>query len=215
MNIELRHLRYFVAVAEEASFTAAARRVHVAQQVLGSQIRQLEDAVGVRLLERTSRGAGLTAAGVSFLDGARATLAALDRTVAATRNSAYTLSGVLSVGLNVAAGGELPTTLLAAFQRACPQVEVKLRTFELTQPAAGLLARSTAVAFVRPPVCVPGLELESLAEEPRVFVLPAAHPLARRDRLALGDAGRADDARPAVRRFVEVVTTAAREIQDS
>ena len=63
MNIELRHLRYFVAVAEESSFTAAAQRVHVAQQVLSTQIRQLEDAVGTQLLNRTSKGATLTPAG--------------------------------------------------------------------------------------------------------------------------------------------------------
>jgi DNA-binding transcriptional LysR family regulator len=63
MNIEMRHLRYFVAVAEDASFTAAAQRVHVAQQVLSTQIRQLEDAVGVLLLERTSRGVVLAVAG--------------------------------------------------------------------------------------------------------------------------------------------------------
>src|ERR1700758_3028602 len=62
MNIELRHLRYFVAVAEEASFTAAAHRVHVAQQALSTQIRQLEDAVGTRLLDRTNKGAALTPA---------------------------------------------------------------------------------------------------------------------------------------------------------
>ena len=67
MNIELRHLRYFVAVAEDASFSAAARRVHVAQQVLSTQIRQLESAVGTDLLRRTSRGVVLTPAGTAFL----------------------------------------------------------------------------------------------------------------------------------------------------
>lgn len=71
MNIELRHLRYFVAVAEEASFTAAAHRVHVAQQVLSTQIRQLEDAVGTQLLNRTNKGAALTPAGAAFLTAAR------------------------------------------------------------------------------------------------------------------------------------------------
>ena len=71
MNIELRHLRYFVAVAEEASFTAAAQRVHVAQQVLSTQIRKLEDAVGTRLLERSSRGVAVTPAGAAFLAAAR------------------------------------------------------------------------------------------------------------------------------------------------
>jgi DNA-binding transcriptional LysR family regulator len=187
MNVELRHLRYFVAVAEEASFTAAARRVHVAQQVLSSQIRQLEDTLGVQLLERTSRGVDLTGAGLAFLDGARATLAALDRSAAAARNAAQALRGVLSVGLSVAAAGELPTRLLAAFEQAWPEVRVELRTFDLASPAAGLLDHSTDVAFVRLPIEAAGLELEPLAEEARVFVLPAAHPLARQPDLGLGD----------------------------
>ena len=76
MDIEVRHLRYFVAVAEEGSFTAAARRVHITQQVLSTQIQQLETILGVQLLERSSRGASVTAAGASFLDGARSTLPA-------------------------------------------------------------------------------------------------------------------------------------------
>ena len=128
MNIELRHLRYFVAVAEEASFTAAARRVHVAQQVLSSQIRQLEDALGVPLLERTSRGVSVTPAGSAFLDGARETLATLDRGVTAARNTAHAITGQLAVGLSVAATGKTPTTLLAAFRQAHPQIEVRLRS---------------------------------------------------------------------------------------
>jgi DNA-binding transcriptional LysR family regulator len=93
MNIELRHLRYFVAVAEEASFSAAARRVHVAQQVLSTQIRQLEAAVGAQLLRRTSRGVVLTPAGAAFLDSARATLAGLERGVAAALHAAASVSG--------------------------------------------------------------------------------------------------------------------------
>src|SRR5258708_17837948 len=105
MNIEMRHLRYFVAVAEEASFTAAARRVHVTQQVLSTQIRQLEDAVGGELLSRTSRGVVLTPAGSAFLEGARETLAALERGVAAAPHAARAVSRQLAVGLSAAAGG--------------------------------------------------------------------------------------------------------------
>jgi DNA-binding transcriptional LysR family regulator len=187
MNIELRHLRYFVAVAEEASFTAAARRVHVAQQVLSSQIRQLEDVLGVALLRRTSRGVSVTPAGSAFLDGARETLATLDRGITAARNTAHAITGQLVVGLSVAATGRTPTTLLAAFRQAHPQIEVRLQTFELTQPAAGLLDRSSDVAFVRPPIAAPGLSLEQVAEEPRIFVLPSDHPLAGRDQLGLDD----------------------------
>src|SRR5260370_21828625 len=118
MNIELRHLRYFVAVAEEASFTSAARRVHVAQQVISSQIRQLEDFLGVRLLERTSRGVEITAAGSAFLDSPRDTLATLDRGRTAARNTAHVLRRRLNLRLNVASPGAAPTTLRAAFHQA-------------------------------------------------------------------------------------------------
>jgi len=115
MNIELRHLRYFVAVAEEASFTAAAHRVHVAQQVLSTQIRQLEAAVGTQLLRRTSRGVLLTPAGTAFLDAARSTLAGLERGVAAAVNAARAVTGRLAVGSSVAAAGKTRTWLLTAF----------------------------------------------------------------------------------------------------
>ena len=92
---------------------------------------------------------------------------------AAARNSALAIQGVLPVGLSVAAGGKLPTRLLAAFQREEPAVEIRLHSSELTHPAGGLLDRSTDVAFVRPPIRAAGIELATLAEEPRVWVLPA------------------------------------------
>jgi DNA-binding transcriptional LysR family regulator len=187
MNIELRHLRYFVAVAEDASFTAAAHRVHVAQQVLSTQIRQLEDAVGTALLRRTSRGVVVTPAGEAFLVSAREILASLDRGVTAARNAASAVSGRLAVGLSVAASGEMRTRLLTAFSSAYPGVEVSLLTYYLSQPAAGLLDHSSDVALVRPPVDAPGIVLEEVEEEPRVFVLPSGHPLAGRDVLELAD----------------------------
>ena len=187
MNIELRHLRYFVAVAEEASFTAAAHRVHVAQQVLSTQIRQLEDAVGAQLLLRTSRGVVLTAAGTAFLEAARSTLAGLERGVAAAVNAAALVSGRLRVGLSVSAAGEMRTRLLTAFADAYPAAELELVTFDLTAPAAGLLDHRTDVALIRPPVDAPGISLEEVESEPRVFVVPAGHPLAGRDMLELAD----------------------------
>jgi DNA-binding transcriptional LysR family regulator len=187
MNIEMRHLRYFVAVAEESSFTAAAQRVHVAQQALSTQIRQLEDAVGAVLLERTSRGVVLTAAGAAFLLAARDVLAALDRGVAAARNAASVVSGRLTVGLSAATGGIVRSRVLAAFEAAYPEVSVRLLAYDLAQPAAGLLDHSTEVALLRPPVAAPGLAFEQVAEEPRVFVLPSGHPLAGRSSLGLAD----------------------------
>jgi DNA-binding transcriptional LysR family regulator len=178
VDIEIRHLRYFVAVAESAGFTAAARRLHVAQQVLSAQIRQLEDAVGAVLFERTNRGASLTPAGDAFLLGARETIRSLDRAVGAARRHSASAAGRLAVGLSVAAGGELPTRVMADFAAAHPDVDVQLSTFELDHPAAGLLDYRSDIAFVRLPVVAAGIEVEELACEPRVFVLPSGHPLA-------------------------------------
>src|SRR5215467_12617088 len=166
MNIELRHLRYFVAVAEEASFTAAASRVHVAQQVLSTQIRQLESAVGSQLLNRTSRGVTLTPAGAAFLDAAREVLADLDRGVAAARNAARAIAGKLSVGLGPGCENETRTRLLTAFEGANPEVDVRMQTFDMTQPSAGLLDHSSDVALLRPPVAAPGIQLPFVTAEP-------------------------------------------------
>lgn len=189
MNIELRHLRYFVAVADEASFTGAAHRVHVAQQVLSTQIRQLEDAVGTRLLNGTNKGATLTPAGAAFLTAARQTLAGLDRGVAAARNAARVVSGKLSVGVGSGCENETRTRLLTAFERAYPDVEMYLQVFDMTQPSAGLLDHSSDVALLRPPVAAPGIELVTVRSEPRVFVLPAGHPFAACEELRLADVG--------------------------
>jgi len=187
MNIELRHLRYFVAVAEEASFTAAAQRVHVAQQVLSTQIRQLEDAVGTQLLNRTNRGVTLTPAGEAFLTTARDTLAGLDRGVAAARNAARAVTGELTVGVGAGCENETRTRLLTAFERAYPEVRMRIRSFDMTQPSAGLLDHRSDVAFVRPPVAAAAIELAVVCSEPRIFVLPAGHPLTARDKLTLAD----------------------------
>ena len=190
MSVELRHLRYFVAVAEEGSFTSAARAVHVAQPVLSAQVRQLEDLVGAQLLARTSRGVTLTPAGVAFLEGAREVLSMVDRTAAAARNAAGLVAGRLAVGLRVGAvgvEGGLPARLLKTFELAHPEIEVAVRTFDVTCPAAGLLDRSSDVAFVSLPVAAPGIELRTVATEPRVYVLPAGHRLAGRAQLTLTD----------------------------
>src|ERR1700761_3435100 len=180
MNIELRHLRYFVAVADEASFTAAAHRVHVAQQVLSTQIRQLENAVGTQLLNRTNKGATLTPAGAAFLTAAQETLAGLDRGGAAGRHAARAGSGRLSVGVGSGCENETRTRLLTAFELAYPDVELHLQVFDMTQPSVGLLDYSSDVALLRPPVAAPGIELAVLRSEPRVFALPAGHPAGKK-----------------------------------
>jgi DNA-binding transcriptional LysR family regulator len=190
VDVEMRHLRYFVAVAEEASFTSAARRVHVAQQVLSTQVRQLEAALGVQLLERNSRGVTLTPAGRVFVEGVRETLRTLERAAAAAGNTARAVVGRLAVGLRIGAvgiGGGLPARVLEGFEQAHPHVEVSMRTFDVTCPAGGLLDRGSDVAFVIPPVEAADISLRTIGTEPRVFVLPANHSLARRKRISLAD----------------------------
>jgi DNA-binding transcriptional LysR family regulator len=190
VDVEMRHLRYFVAVAEEASFTSAARRVHVAQQVLSTQVRQLEAAIGVQLLHRNSRGVTLTPAGEVFFDGARETLRMLDRAAAAASNAARAVAGRLAVGLRIGAigiGGGLPARLLEGFERTHPDVEVSMRTFDVTCPAAGLLDRSSDVGFVIPPVEAADISLRTIASESSVFVIPGNHSLAARNQISLAD----------------------------
>lgn len=187
VEIELRHLRYFVAVAEEGSFTAGARRLHVAQQVLSTQIRQVESALGVVLLDRTARGVRLSPAGEAFLEGSRAALLSAGNAIQAARNAAGALAGRLRVGLHVAASGDRPSQILAGFAARHPGLDMPLRTFELDQPAAGLLDGRSDVAFIRSPVTAADLASIVVGTEARVFVLSARHPLAGRPVLTLAD----------------------------
>jgi len=117
----------------------------------------------------------------------REVLAGLDRGVAAALNAARVVSGRLVVGLSAATGGLVRSQVLAAFSAACPSVAVDLEVYDLAHPAAGLLDHSTDVALLRPPVAAPGLAVEVVASEPRVFVLAAGHPLASRSVLDLAE----------------------------
>src|SRR4051812_40354170 len=100
VNVELRHLRYFVAVAEELHFTRAARRVHIAQQPLSAAIARLEQQLGVTLLERTTRRVELTEAGAALLEPARTALRAVDEALAAAQAAGRGEAGELAVGLS-------------------------------------------------------------------------------------------------------------------
>ena len=100
---------------------------------------------------------------------------------------ANAVAGALSVGLNVAAGGEAPTRLLAEFERQCPEVRIRLRTYELNHPAAGLLDHGTDVAFVRLPVASEAVTTRVIGSEPRVFVMSSGHPWAGRTRIDLSE----------------------------
>ena len=184
---EVRQLEHFVAVAEELNFTRAAARLHLVQQAVSGSIAQLESRLGVRLLERSTRRVRLTPAGRDFLDHARGTLAAVDEAVRAAELHADGRAGSLRIGLCATGGLEFTPQLLAAFSQRYPDVALQVRTFDFSDPRAGIGDGSSDVTIVRPPFQDDGLELLEVASEPRSVVLPVFHRLASRVSVAFGE----------------------------
>jgi len=177
--MELRHLRYFVAIAEEQSFTRAAERLWVAQPGLSSQIRRLEAELGIRLFDRHTRGVELTDAGELFLDRARATLAAADDARSTGRDLEAGLVGTVRLGLPVEAPAALAPSLLVAFGRDRPDVEVTV-----LQSYCGTLLRDLRDgrldAVIAPSLFgSPELRCLTLGGEPWVALVGRGHRLWR------------------------------------
>ena len=178
MDTSTRKLRYFVAVAEELHFSRAAARLFVAQQALSKQTKELEDAIGVQLLRRTTRSVELTQAGEVFLRAAREALELLDAGVDAARRAGRGEVGTLRLGFIAGAALELTAPLLEEFNLRNPRIELEMREYPFGDTSAGLTEGWSEVAFLRLPVAVPGLELEVLFTEPLVAALPKNHRLA-------------------------------------
>lgn len=185
--MELRHLRYFVSVAEELSFTAAAIRLRVSQPPLSQQIRQLEQELRTALFTRTSRRVELTAAGAVFLEHARAILAQADQATEQARAIGLGRIGTLDIGMTGSVLLGPLGSLVAAFGARFPQVVVRLHEMSPQEQQAALHARRTDISFLRRPADDPDLVTE-LAWSERVGVaLPQHHPLAARRQLRLSD----------------------------
>jgi DNA-binding transcriptional LysR family regulator len=180
VDVQTRRLRYFVALAEELHFSRTAAQLHIAQQALSKQMRELEQAVGAQLLQRSTRKVELTPAGAAFLEGAQATLAALDEAVAVARRLARGDAGTLRLGYVVGGALELTRPILEEFAKRHPRVELALREYGHDDRSAGLAAGTADVAFLRPPISAAGIALETLFVEPLLVVLPRGHRLARR-----------------------------------
>jgi LysR family hca operon transcriptional activator len=182
--VELRHLRYFIAVAEEGSLlTAAQRRLHTSQPSLSRQIRDLECEVGVKLLERQARGVALTVAGKVFLDHARLALLQVEAAVDGARRAGQPEKPVLAMGF--IAGQEvvwLPHVLRILREEA-PEAEITLCSQSSPELALGLMRGKLDVAFLRPEIGTVGLSFKVLAKEPLIAVLPADHRLTSRKKM--------------------------------
>jgi DNA-binding transcriptional LysR family regulator len=177
--VELRQLRYFVALAEELHFRKAAAREHIAQPAFSGQIHRLERELGVRLFDRTSHYVRLTGAGRLFLDEVRHALAQVERAVEVAERAGRGELGHVVVGFIGPAANELTPLILRAFPARYPNVGVELREFDFRDPSAGLTNSQVDVAFMRPPVeGQDELLLETLLEEPRVAITASDHELA-------------------------------------
>lgn len=183
--MELRHLRYFVAVAEELHFRRAAERLHMSQPPLSQQIRALEADVGAQLLVRSRRRVELTEAGKVFLREARAVLEAADRASDLARRVSRGEVGRLAVGFVGSAMYSAVPEILRRFRGEHPDVELHLREVPTGLQLEALESGELDVGFIRPPVPGQDLRVETIQTEKVVVALPASHPLARRKRLRL------------------------------
>jgi DNA-binding transcriptional LysR family regulator len=187
--MELRHLRYFVAVAENLNFTKAAAKLHLAQPSLTRQIHNLEEEIAVRLLNRSKSQVGLTEEGRSFLVDARRVLALATESVQAVQRLSRGETGQLNIAYSSNFNFELLPETLGAFRLAFPHIALNLFDMTPAEQFRALEARKIDLGFVglRPPTSTRGLQSESIARHKTVVVLPAKHPLARKRRVNLGE----------------------------
>ncbi|HEX4984881.1 MAG TPA: LysR family transcriptional regulator [Burkholderiales bacterium] len=178
--MELRHLRYFVTVAEELHFGRAARKLHISQPPLSMQIRALEQELGVSLLNRTQRHVSLTQAGHALLGEARHILGRVEQAVLTTRRAGRGEIGELAVGFISVADYNVLPAVLREFRRRFPLVNLTLRESTTDAQLRDLLAARIDVGFVLPPVSEPSLESMPVVREPLIAALPEKHPLARK-----------------------------------
>src|ERR1700758_4473365 len=177
--MELRHLRYFVAVAEEKSITVAAKhRLHTAQPSLSRQLRELETEVGAELITRRARGIELTAAGKVFLDHARLALAQVEAAAAGARRAAHPEERTLALGFLSGCEPEWLPAVMHVLRDELPKIEVTIFTKHSPQLAEGLATGTLDAAFMRAEEGHPDLVYKVLIKEPLIVVLPSDHRLA-------------------------------------
>jgi DNA-binding transcriptional LysR family regulator len=188
--METRQLEYFVAVAEELSFTRAAQRLYAVQSTVSAAIRALETELGARLFDRSTRKVALSAAGVAFLPEAKAAIEALERARATVQEASAGLRGSLRIGTLTSIGGVDLPGLLGAFHRRYPLVDIQVTVS--TTGSTGLAedvrqGRLDAALVGLPGADLPGLDVRSLETRPFVALLPPGHRLSAGPAVRLAD----------------------------
>ena len=190
--MELRHLRYFTAAAEELSFRRAAERLHVSQPALSVQVQQLEEELGATLLDRDRHHVALTAAGKVFLDHARRLLRGADEAVRAAGRAARGETGRLAIGFIAQLSYEWLPTVLRGFRQRYPDVEISLTELTPTRQIEELVDRRLDLGIIGLGLPQPHEELEVsvMSRERLVIALPLDHPMATRRTIALSELAR-------------------------
>lgn len=183
--MELRHLHYFIAVAEELHFSRAAERLCISQPPLSQQIRDLEEELGVKLFERTKRHVQLTEAGKVFLERSYLLFAHLEQAIAATQQIGRGEVGQVAIGFVDSAMYTSLPEMLRAFRAQFPAVELRLQELTTAQQIQALYDKQIDVGIVRSAISEPGLSVEGLLHESLVLALPENHPLSAQTQVSL------------------------------
>jgi len=184
-GMELRHLRYFVAVAEEGSVTLAAEhRLHTSQPSLSRQLRDLEYEVGAELLTRSAQGVSLTAAGRAFLDNARLALAQVEAAVEAARRAAVPGKPVFALGFLTGQEMDWLPGAMNLLKDVLPTIEITVSSQYSPDLAEALLRKKLDLAFMRPETGTEDIEYRTVTREPLVVILPSDHALAAKESVA-------------------------------
>lgn len=185
--MDLRHLRYFVAVAEEENIGRAAARLHISQPPLTRQIQQLEEELGVTLFTRTPRGMELTQAGELFLEEARNIRALVEQATERAQRAGQGKLGRLDVGIFGSAILDAIPKLLLAFRNRYPDVKVVLHTMTKAEQIEALRQRRISVGFNRMLAPLADLEIKQVTTETLLLAVPAEHPLAAQPVIRFGE----------------------------
>ncbi|PVZ82404.1 RpiR family transcriptional regulator [Serratia sp. S1B] len=181
--MELRHLRYFIMVAEELNFSKAALKLYTAQPSLSQQIKDLEEYVGVKLLHRTKRKVELTEEGKVFLERAKITLAEADKAVTMARQVAKSKKHLLTIGFVPVAEMKVFPYVLPNLRVQNPDLKIELLSMNNTCQIEALKKGELDVAFIRENLNTDEIQSQFVLREPLIFLLHKDHPLAKYDRI--------------------------------
>lgn len=181
--MELRHLRYFITVAEELNFSKAALRLYTAQPSLSQQIKDLEEDVGVRLLNRTKRKVELTEEGAVFLEQARLTLAQADKAVAMARQVSQAKQQLLRIGFVPVVEMKIFPYVLPNLRVQNPDLKIDLLSLNNVDQIRGIKKGELDISFTRDNFQSDEIESKFVLREPLIFILPKDHPLAKYERI--------------------------------